>query len=480
MQNEGWKVLDRVLHRCHREKIMKHTPNSSMLFCLVIVITLALAQFCSAQEALISGRVMRKGHVPMAAAQVTYIQQATGWEFSTTTGADGIYRLEHIPLTNADPHTPQRSQDFEFFVTNTVGSSQNFFLQGAMPQSKIIIFNILGRQVAELGLTGANGFYSAHWDGCASGGIPVADGVYFATTVTASGLHSLKLVHLAHGPVAMPQNMNHASILQGRKPQRQSHALDETLFTVRLEHDAVGGRFADTTFMRTLNEGDNGFVIDSVAALPVERILFIGNSYTYFNGGVDEVLRNLVLSADSNAVIETGNISAGGYTLEDHWNTESTRAAIQTSHYDLVILQEQSTRPVEEPELMYTYATLLDSIIINNGKDTGFFMTWGRQNRPQMIDSLAAAYEHIGNQLQALVNPVGRAFQRVNENHPSINLYIDDGSHPSVWGTYLACCVFYAKIWNTSPVGIQYVNDPSITNEDRAYLQTVAWEVVNQ
>lgn len=33
-------------------------------------------------------------------------------------------------------------------------------------------------------------------------------------------------------------------------------------------------------------------------------------------------------------------------------------------------------------------------------------------------------------------------------------LFLDDGSHPSPAGTYLAACTFYAAIFNANPAGL--------------------------
>jgi hypothetical protein len=37
------------------------------------------------------------------------------------------------------------------------------------------------------------------------------------------------------------------------------------------------------------------------------------------------------------------------------------------------------------------------------------------------------------------------------------------GAHPGVHGTCLAICIFFAAIWQESPVGIESVSDASIT-----------------
>jgi hypothetical protein len=51
----------------------------------------------------------------------------------------------------------------------------------------------------------------------------------------------------------------------------------------------------------------------SCQSQPSTRVLFIGNSYTFVNGGLDKQLEGLAPST------ETEHIASGGYTLEKHW-----------------------------------------------------------------------------------------------------------------------------------------------------------------
>ena len=67
---------------------------------------------------------------------------------------------------------------------------------------------------------------------------------------------------------------------------------------------------------------------DLIPPVP-EKILFIGNSITYWNGGVDTHLENLALSADSLQNIECSNVAIGGFTLENHYNNPTTIEEIQ-------------------------------------------------------------------------------------------------------------------------------------------------------
>jgi hypothetical protein len=143
------------------------------------------------------------------------------------------------------------------------------------------------------------------------------------------------------------------------------------------------------------------------------------------------------------------------------------------------VLQEQSTRPITDPELFYAYARELDDVIAEAGARTAFFMTWAYQNDPGMIETLADAYAQIGAELGAPVAPVGLAWDRSRREDPDLNLYGGDGSHPNPHGTYLTACVFFALLWGQDPTGNPYSGDPSISDADREFLQRIAWETVS-
>jgi PKD repeat protein len=109
-------------------------------------------------------------------------------------------------------------------------------------------------------------------------------------------------------------------------------------------------------------------------------------------------------------------------------------------------------------------------------------MTWGRQNGDPQWDSintfdkmngrLRNAYLRIADSAQASVSPVGVAWKYVRDNYPTINLYSADGSHPSIEGTYLSACTFYASVFRKTPVGASYLAGLGATTAEA--LQTAA------
>lgn len=222
------------------------------------------------------------------------------------------------------------------------------------------------------------------------------------------------------------------------------------------------------------------------------HVLFIGNSYTHVND-LPALFRNL--SSSGGKTVNTGMSAPGGYTLEGHTQLQETLDKIALRQWQYVVLQEQSQYPTiayYRYSSMYPAACELDSIIRSHNSHTMFYMTWGRKYGGQqcisgycspvfrdyfhMQDSLASAYTDISSQLAAALAPVGLAWQRARLLDSTIDLWDADLSHPTLKGSYLAACVFYSKIFQSSPVGLNYT--AGLPVNEALWLQQVAAEVV--
>ena len=207
-------------------------------------------------------------------------------------------------------------------------------------------------------------------------------------------------------------------------------------------------------------------------SVPSSRILFVGNSFTYINGGVDQEVKGLA------PTIEAKSIAVGGYTLQDHWNDGEALKSIREQKWNSVVLQDQSQTPVIAQAQFVEYARKFNAEIRLAGGNTILFMTW---ERPDSVaygvttQNLANAYYKAGNELNARVAPVGIAFSRALDERPGLALYAQDG-HPTAQGTYLAACVLYATIFSKSPAGNSY-SAAGVSKEERDFLQRVAADV---
>ncbi len=233
------------------------------------------------------------------------------------------------------------------------------------------------------------------------------------------------------------------------------------------------------------------------------KILFIGNSYTYFNSS-PELLKGLAKDKLPNHVVETRLISQGGMTLERHWQEGRALQAIKAQDWDYVVLQEQSKLGMRvviddltyfgQTDLFFEYARKFDAEIKRTDAKTVFFLTWSTEDRPKEQKILTNAYTSIAKELDAIIAPVGLVWNKVRDND-QVNLYYRDGSHPSPSGSYLVATTMFATLFNESPVDLsgrltgkevsssgvpaleatQLVN---ISDTDAQVIQEASWTVV--
>jgi len=125
------------------------------------------------------------------------------------------------------------------------------------------------------------------------------------------------------------------------------------------------------------------------------------------------------------------------------WRDKSARTAIEVGKWDFVVLQEQSTTPLTDPEDMFKYGRKFDAAIRKAGAKTIFFLTWARRDQPDNQAALNRAYSGLATELHAQIAPVGPAWKAALGLAATMPLYIEDGSHPTPTGAYLNACVFY-------------------------------------
>jgi hypothetical protein len=215
------------------------------------------------------------------------------------------------------------------------------------------------------------------------------------------------------------------------------------------------------------------------------KVLFIGNSYTYYND-LPGMISQLAGSSNDPIHLDIRMIAVGYKTLEWHCGNPETLEAIRQADWDNVVLQEHSMRPVEDRDKMFDYASTLDREIKESGARTVLYLTWARQHIPGMQEGLTDAYFSLARTLGATVAPVGIAWQKALRANPVLKLHKRDKSHPTPLGSYLAACVFYATLFQTSPVGLTGTivagSNETLTlqeNEVR-FLQSMAWETVRE
>ncbi len=207
-------------------------------------------------------------------------------------------------------------------------------------------------------------------------------------------------------------------------------------------------------FYATLLAAGFFFLSFSAFAQAPEKVLFVGNSYTYFWNLPQQVA---AMAKSRDLTIDTWQSTSGGTSLAQHWRGEKKLQSlpmIRTGKYDAVVLQDFSMQALNAPDTLLQYGQQFAAEAKANGARVFLYMTWARAFDPYMQATITERYNELAELCGATIVPVGPAWERARSLRPDLELYDPDQSHPSPTGTYLTACVFYGVFTGQSPVGL--------------------------
>ncbi len=229
---------------------------------------------------------------------------------------------------------------------------------------------------------------------------------------------------------------------------------------------------------------------------PPRSIMWVGNSFFYYNNSMHNHLGQLVRSGNPKMAHRGTSVTIGGsgfdwHDMESYFRPNGIRKYSFVGDneirfnkfdklFDAVIMIDCSQCPIH-PKLkpvFHDYATKQSEIVRKHGAIPIFLMTWAYKDKPEMTAQLAEEYTVAGNSNDALVIPSGLAFAKATSKRPELELYQPDKRHPSLAGTYLSAATAYAAVYRQSPVGNKYT--AGIDGETVKFLQTMAWERVEE
>lgn len=178
------------------------------------------------------------------------------------------------------------------------------------------------------------------------------------------------------------------------------------------------------------------------------RILFIGNSYSFYND-LPDLLASL--AAANRIRTQVRIIARNGASLEDHWRDGEAASLLRAQRWDHVVLQERSSIAREHPDVFLNFAALLDLEVRNAGGKPLLYATPSRKGDVATQEAIDRSYRHVAASLDAAVVPVGAAFQRAYAAMPDATLHAPDGVHPGETGAWLAGYVFYLSLFGELP-----------------------------
>ena len=194
------------------------------------------------------------------------------------------------------------------------------------------------------------------------------------------------------------------------------------------------------------------------------NVLFIGNSYTFYN---DMPLLFEKLANSNGKSITVCSVTKGGRKLESYTDpsddvTQALDTLLSKQKFDICFIQEQSLLPASD------YSRFISGLdcVVNKLKDRAdrivLYATWGRKagnaeltkrnwTTESMTKLLSDAYRKAAQLYGACVSPVGNNFLYATQINPELNLYSEDRSHPSYAGSCLAALTHYHTAFGEFP-----------------------------
>lgn len=229
------------------------------------------------------------------------------------------------------------------------------------------------------------------------------------------------------------------------------------------------------------------------------KVLFIGNSFSFYNGTVGyrfweyekQAGENVGATYAASPLVKM--MTSPGMNFQYHWyqnnsNSECTNCpdhvlpapptvnltdftgknaqdVVQTGGWDVVFLHSESTAAATDTVNFFRYGKKLDRLIKRSGARTVFYQTWAYPGLPNAVnsmpqeDTILGNYEMLAAQTGAAISKVGRGFKdartELNGYAASPNgILYTDAKHPGSFGTYLAAATHYGTVFGKSPVDV--------------------------
>jgi hypothetical protein len=186
---------------------------------------------------------------------------------------------------------------------------------------------------------------------------------------------------------------------------------------------------------------------------PGQRVLFIGNSLTYYND-MPSMVRRLAAGDQGAGTLFVAQYTAPGWSLRRASAHDGLRTLLDEVRWNDVVLQERSD------ESQPFVSDLHSRVAAVRGRTIIFGMG-------------AGAYAEVAQALSATLAPVWAAWQEARSRDPAVDLLADDGRHPNRAGSFLIACVFYAVLTDRDPAGSDYAGD--LDPAQARFLKRVAW-----
>lgn len=168
------------------------------------------------------------------------------------------------------------------------------------------------------------------------------------------------------------------------------------------------------------------------------KVLFIGNSHTYYN---DMPHMFADICREHHVDAEVTMLAHAGKGWDFHVEEPEVRFNILYGGYDAVVLQH-TAHPMGDLSIMAESGRKLIQWVRDAGARPVLYMTWTTKADGEAAQAtMSNAYRKIQQETGCELAPVGEKWWEYHRDHPEIELYARDGQHASEIGSRLAASV---------------------------------------
>lgn len=181
------------------------------------------------------------------------------------------------------------------------------------------------------------------------------------------------------------------------------------------------------------------------------RVLFIGNSHTYYND-MPHIFAQLC--REKGVDTEITMLAHGGMGWDFHTAEPEVKFNIFYGKYDVVVLQHVA-HPMGDLSVMAQSGRQLIQWVRKAGARPVLYMTWTTKADGESAQgAMSSAYRKLQEETGCELAPVGERWWGYHREHPEVELFAEDGQHASPEGSKLAAAVIAETVLNnlTLPV----------------------------
>ena len=177
------------------------------------------------------------------------------------------------------------------------------------------------------------------------------------------------------------------------------------------------------------------------------KILFLGNSHTYYND-LPALFKKICKECGKD--VEVSMLAQPGVTYEWHLTQYTDlRFALVQGGYDYIIMQQAAHEPCPSKEETVRDAGKIIEMARAQGVKVIQTLPWARIDIPEEFEKMKDIYYTLCEKYDVKMNPVGHVFEEIVKSHPDIRLHWFDGAHAGPYGSYANALCTYATLFDT-------------------------------